>query len=343
MIYKRLLLAFAMACTLGAIPAHSQSGKAPAGAQAELDALIKAARSEGEVVFYSGASANVAQRIADAFTAKYGIKSNYTRTAGEQTIRRFGAEAEAGTFAADFFVSASDVERFAPEAVQKGWLEPIGRAGIPVVRSGEFPAKYLLPNVAIALVSPWGIGYNTQKVTAGNVPKGWLDLLEPRFKGQILIADPRSANAYAEFWEIMLDRYGESFLTRLRDQNLRNYASGIPATNGLAAGEGMVAIPQSAGQMQSVIDKGAPLALFFPSFTTGYEMKVALTHRAKAKHPNAARLFVQYLLSPEGNKVFSADPGTLSVYDNSGLPPEYQSPKKDAVLRLERVAKLLGY
>lgn len=311
--------------------------------QAELDALIKAAKGEGEVVFYSGASANVAQRVSDAFSAKYGIKSSFVRTAGEQTIRRFSTEAEVGTYAADFFVSASDVERFAVEGVQKGWLEPVAQSGIPVLKSRVFPAKYLLPNTALLQVSPWGIGYNKQKLAPGEVPKTWTDLLSPVFKGQILIADPRSANAYAEFWDVILESYGESLLTRLRDQNMRPYSSGVPATNGLAAGEGAVAIPQSAGQMQSVIDKGAPVALVIPDRTTGFEMKIALTHRAKARHPNAGRLFVQYLMSPEGNRLFSADPGSLSVYDASALPAEYQSPRRDAQSRLERVSKLLGF
>ena len=67
-----------------------------------------------------------------------------------------------------------------------------------------------------------------------------------------------------------------------------------------------------------------------------------LTHRAKAKHPNAARLFAHYVMSPDGNKIFNADPGSLSVYDTSGLPRQYESPKPNAIARRARFATLLG-
>jgi len=57
---------------------------------------------------------------------------------------------------------------------------------------------------------------------------------------------------------------------------------------------------------------------------------------------NAARLFANYVLSQEGNKVFNADPGLYSVYDLAGLPKQYVSPKPDATARKDLVLRLLG-
>ena len=74
----------------------------------------------------------------------------------------------------------------------------------------------------------------------------------------------------------------------------------------------------------------------------GIEMQVILTSRAKAKHPNAARLFANYILSPEGNKVFNDDPGGVTVYDTAGLPKGYQPPKAGVFSRREEIAKLFG-
>lgn len=323
--------------------AIAQPARPASSPQAELETLVKAAKAEGEVFFYSGVTENVAKRTGDAFTAKFGVKASFTRTAGVQTVRRFSTEAEAGTFVADFLVSGGAIEQFAIDAAQKGWVEAVGKAGIPAVAGSEFPARFLADYTAIIQISPWGIGYNTQKIAASEAPRSWPDLLQPRFKGQILVPDPRSAHAYSEFWDVMMEMHGEAFLTGLRNQNMRNYASGVPATNGLAAGEGMLAIPQSGGQMQGVIAKGAPIALVVPEQTTGFEIKLALTHRAKAKHPNAGRLFTHFVMSAEGNRIFNADPGSNSVYDLSGLPKRYQSPKRDAGDRLNKVAPLLGY
>lgn len=319
-----------------AVPALAQQGGA------EMEALIKAARAEGEVVFYTGATENIAKRTSDAFTAKYGVKASFIRTAGVQTIRRFSTEAEAGSFAADFFLVASGLNEFSPDALKKGWIEPIAQAGIAVVRSGEFPARFIKGASAIIQVAPWGIAYNKDKLKGADIPRDWPDLLHPRFKGQILVAEPRASDAYSDIWSLLLDRLGESYLSRLREQGMRYYANAVPTVIALAAGEGLVAIPSVGGLVQGLVDKGAPIATAQPTMTTGVEMQITLGHRARAKHPNAARLWANFVMSPEGNRIFNADPGSLSVYDTSGLPAQYESPKPGAVVRVETFVKLLG-
>jgi hypothetical protein len=62
--------------------------------QAELDALVKAAKAEGEVTFYIGLTPNVATRIANAFNTKYGIKAQFLRLDAVALISRYSAEAE---------------------------------------------------------------------------------------------------------------------------------------------------------------------------------------------------------------------------------------------------------
>lgn len=318
------------------------AASAQSSTQAELDTLVKAAKAEGEVLFYSGATENVARNTSNAFTAKYGIKAGFIRLPGVTITRRFAGEAEAGVFAADLFMFAGAAQAFASESGPKGWVESVAASGIPVLKSREFPARFLIGDIAIIQVAPWGISYNSEKLKAADVPKDWTDLLLPKFKGQILMPDPKSADSYSDFWGILLDRLGESYLVKMREQNPRFYLSGVPTTNALAAGEGMIAVPAVGAQIAAVREKGAPIEMTQPSLTTGSEMKLVMTHRGKAKHPNAARLFANYLMSTEGNKVFNADPGSLSVYDTSGLPSRYESPKPNALSRRDQISKLLG-
>ncbi len=73
--FKRHLLRCVLASALGGLLAAPVT----VNAQADLDALIKAAKAEGEVIFYSGATENVAKRVAEAYKAKYGIKYAFTR------------------------------------------------------------------------------------------------------------------------------------------------------------------------------------------------------------------------------------------------------------------------
>ena len=314
----------------------------PAHGQADLDALIKSARAEGEVAIYSGATENIIKRTGDAFAALYGIRYSFTRMAGAQNLQRFATEAEAGTFAADLVFNGGGSQVFAAEAVKKGWVEPIRQAGIPAISSGQFPARFVSGATATIQLAPWGISWNTDKVSAADAPKDWPDIFNPKFKGQILLADSRSSDAILEGWSLLLDRYGESFFTRLREMAPRRYVGNVPAAAGLAAGEGYILLPTTGQLVQLMKAKGAPIADLTPAYTTGVEMQVFVTHRAKAKHPNAARLLAHFVMTPDGNKLFNADAGSVSVFDTKALPREYE-PNKGMEARKELVAKLLGF
>jgi iron(III) transport system substrate-binding protein len=316
---------------------------APVRAQADLDALIKGAKAEGEVSMYSGATENIIKRVGDAFTALYGIKYSFIRLAGAQALQRYSTEAESGTFSADLVFNGGGTQVFVVEAVKKGWVEPIRQAGIPALNSGQFPAKFITGATATIQLAPWGISYNTDKVSAADAPKDWPDILNPRFKGQIVIADLRSTDAILEHWALMLDKYGEGFFTKLREMNPRRYPGNVPAAAGLAAGEGHILLPSTSQLVQLMKAKGAPIADLTPSFTTGVEMQVFVTARNKAKRPNAGRLFAHFVMTPEGNKLFNADPGSVSIYDTTNLPREYEPNKPGTVARKDAVAKLLGF
>lgn len=310
---------------------------------ADLDALVKAAKAEGEVFLYSSLTENVPQRVGEAFAAKYGIKLNFIRLVSTTLKQRYAAEAEAGNIGADTAWVSSGSGALVEVAAPKMWIESI--SGLPVVKSGEFPAKFITNGGYTALVqsAPLGIAYNSEKLKGSNIPKEFQELLAPRFKGQILLPDPRSSETYNGFWSLVLEKYGEAFFAQLRAQNPRPYVSGVPATQALGAGEGMVAIPAVSAQVLGPKSKGVPIDLVVPSLTTGVETEVILTAVGKSKHPNAARLLANYVMSAEGNKILNADPGNSSMYDPGGLPKQYQSPKFLSGASREGLMKHLGY
>ena len=337
-------LAFAM---LAPAMAHAQAAKSPAAAPAaaaaaDLDALTKAAKAEGALTFYSGATENVAKRIADAFSAKYGIKTQFVRLSGNTIIQRYSSEASAGSIAADVVFNASRPVAFAEEGISKGWVDPIKEANLPTVRSGEYPVKYLNNATALIQIAPWAITYNTDKVSPAEVPKDWRDILNPKWKGQLAVSDPRSSNAYLDLYAALIDRYGDTWFAQLRAQNPRWYVGGPPQVQALAAGEGMLGFPVIGPQVQAVRDKGGPLAVITPDYTAGVEMHVMLSARAKSKNPNAARLMANYVMSVEGNKVFNDDPGGATIYDTTKLPKEYVPSSLKTEARRDQIIKLLG-
>ena len=331
-----------MACLLFGMA--TAAGAQTPNVQADLDALVKAAKAEGKLTFYWSSNEPVAKRVADAFDAKYGIKAGFVRLTSGPLLQRYSSEADSGNIAADLILTGGTTAvNYAAECIKKGWAEPIGNANLPVIKSGEYPARFNRGTTAIAQVSPWLITYNTEKLKPQDFPKDWHDLLDPKYKGQILLGDPRGAVTYQEFWTAMLDKYGEAYLAQIGAQSTRRYSSGVPAVQALAAGEGTIHFPTIGSQTESVKSKGAPVDSVMPDYNTGLEFHVMLTARAKSKNPNAGRLFVNYVLSKEGNTVMNSDPGSLSVYGGMSLPKQYVAPSPGAEKNTARIAKLLGY
>lgn len=322
----------------------AQAGKAsPASLQADLDALVKAARAEGEFTFYIALVDSVAKRIGDAFTAKYGIKYQFVRLSTGPLAQRYFAEAESGNIAADLVIVAGPYQAYTVDGVKKGWVEPLSQAGLPAMKSGEVPARYNKGETVVVQVAPWQLGYNTQKVKAAEAPRNLDDVLNPKWKGQIQVSDPRVGTTIAEFWALVLETKGESFFTRFRAQNPRLYPGGAQSIQALGAGEGSLMVPVLVPQLMGPKEKGAPLEIAKIDQTTGIEATLVLTARKWAKHPNAARLFANYLITPEGNKVLNSDTGASTIYDSGGLPSQYQPPSPTGAARADFFAKLLGF
>ena len=314
-----------------------------AALQADLDALVKAAKAEGEFTFYIALVESVAKRVGDAFTAKYGIKYSFVRLSTGPLSQRYFAEAESGNIAADMVIFAGPYQPFTVDAAKKGWTEPVSAANLPAVRSGEVPARFNKGDTVIVQVAPWQIGYNTNKVKAAEAPKNLDDVLNPRWKDQIQVSDPRVGTTIAEFWSMVLDVKGEAFFKQFRAQNPRLYPGGAQSIQALGAGEGSIMVPVLVPQLLGPKAQGAPLEIAKIDQTTGIEASVILTAKAKAKRPNAARLFTNYLISPEGNKVLNSDTGAATIYDVGGLPAQYQPPNPTAAGRADFFAKLLGF
>lgn len=336
-----LKIVAAAASLAWAIGAQAQAGKA-VSVQAELDALIKAGKAEGEVTWYSSSPDTQNRRVTDAFTAKYGIKVNVLRLSSTNLQQRYSAEAGAGNIAADVVVNAGNSVTYAEAGIKNGWVESISDAGVPVLKSGEYPAMFNRGPTAIVQITPWLIGYNSDKLKGADVPRDWRDLLKPQFKGQFIMPDPRASDAYLDVLALLLDRYGEGFFNQLRAQGIRLATQGSTAIQSLGAGEGLVVGPTTSANVMILKVKGAPLDMAVPDLTSGVELQVMLSARAKSKRPNAARLFANYVLSREGNSVYNNEPAGVTMYDTSGLPKDYQSPKAGTAARKDVIYKLLG-
>jgi iron(III) transport system substrate-binding protein len=295
----------------------------------KLDKLVAAAQEEGEVTFYSVPDERIAQQLADAFEQKYGIETSFTRATAAEVEQRFSAEADAGAPVADVMLTLND--GFLADAVEKGWMTPLDRAGIP-----SFPGDWIAPQAILkdpttvaVQITNMGIGFNTDEA-GDDAPETWEDVLDPKWKGKVGIADPNNA-IHNDLFYVLSQQYGMDYLTRLGEQINRIYPGGAPMVESLASGETPVAIGIVAAGLEVAKEQGAPLGWSIPQDTLASPTVIGVA--AEAPHPNAAKLLAHYILSREGLKLLNDSPGSVSPTEKDGLPSEFASPALDAEAR----------
>src|SRR6266540_1110171 len=147
------------------------------------------------------------------------------------------------------------------------------------------------------------MAHNTAKLPAAEAPKNWTDLADPKWKDKISFGHP-GFSGYVGTWTVMMRKlYGWQFFDKLAKNNPQIGRSINDTVTMLNAGERVVAGHSPSGPTQQSAQKGNPLAMIWP--TDGTVLIIAPSGIMKgAKHPNAARLYMEYLLTAEASKVW---------------------------------------
>lgn len=152
-----------------------------------------------------------------------------------------------------------------------------------------------------------GVGYNTDVLKKRNLPepKCWADLLDPRYRDEIQIADPASSGTAYVLLATTVQRLGEDkgfdYLKAMH-KNVNQYTkSGIAPIKALALGETAIGIGFMHDMLTQILD-GAPMKTVAPCEGTGYETgSVSLIK--STRNPDAARKFIDFTLSPEAQNI----------------------------------------
>ena len=267
-------------------------------ALADMKALEEAAKKEGEVTWYvgnlDGRNAELAGR---AFTARYGIKVNVVRAPSQTIYQRMAQDLSQGVRSADVFGSV-DLGHLV-ELKSKGALAqymPQNAAQLLPAFQGLDPDGTFHATLATLIV----LAYNTQKVKAEEAPKSWSDLLDPKWANKIALGHP-AFSGFAGNWAAQVHKlYGKSYFERLEKLRPQVGRSLLDSITLLASGERLVSASTLANMMESA-DKGNPIAIQYP--TEGAIFIATPSGILKnAPHPNAGRLFLEWLLGVEWNE-----------------------------------------
>ena len=303
--------------TLAATGAHA-AGSTPD--------LVAAATKEGSVTWYiAQVDTETAEAMGRAFTAKYpGVTVSVVRTTGQVAYERLLQDLKNDAPQCDVF-SSTDISQY-PALKKRGALAeyiPAGAATLlPAFQKVSDPG-YMYPSSATAhlLIS------NSRQVPQADAPKRWTDLLDPRWKGRIATGHPAFSGCTG-IWALALTKaYGWDYFEKLAKNNPRIGRSGNDPVTLINAGECLVG-PAPGNTAFQQVDKGNPIVPAYPAdgatLCLGPSSVVA-----SAPHPNAARLYMEWLMSDDFSKLSVAnhgDPVHPGVALTSGQKPLDQVP-----------------
>jgi iron(III) transport system substrate-binding protein len=286
-LHQRLWLALAATLILPWLATRELSAQAP-----DPDA----AKKEGKIVVYGTTIPNIMVPIHTNFEKRYGVKVEYWRASATAVADRAISEWRAGKPGFDVvFAINGTVALLKKENALAKFTAPA---------AAKFPAQFKDRDGILNAFrhTPISILYNTELVKAADLPRSFDDLLDAKWQNKIVMPDPSLHTSTAQFLWNMQKIKGEKWLDYARAlarQKPFLMESFAPVPTALVKGEGHIGITYA----QYVTQVKGPLShvVFDKVFTDSTDLAAG----AKSSSPNAARLYIDYLCSPEAQKIIA--------------------------------------
>lgn len=291
MSYRSFMTTLIVAVVLGGV-----------SSSAAAQTLVETARKEGQVVWYTSLVVDqVVRPMAAAFEKKYpGIEVRFVRANSTDTTLKILYEGKAGKTQVDVFDGLTTVQSLKKEGDVLQWMPESAKSYPKVYKDPE--GYWVATNVFI--LAP---AFNTNLVPRGSEPVTFENLLDRKWEGQMAWGSLESAAAGSGFVGAVLTEMGEqkgmAYLKELRKQKIANLGTGARAVlDQVISGEYAIALQMFTNQVASSSKSGAPVEWIRMNPATGILSVVSVAKNAP--HPNAAKVFEDFLLSEEGQKVF---------------------------------------
>ena len=341
-------------------PAQSDAGapESEPPAADPMQELIDAAKAEGELVVYGSCEEEYLSAACENFERLYGIKTTYQRLSTGEVQAKI--EEENGNPSADvWFGGTTDPYNV---VAAEGLLEPYAAVN----------ASHLMGDQYKDADGNWygiykGIlGFMVNKDSLADkgleAPQDWDDLLKPEYEGLIWLSNYNTAGTAKLVINTMIQKYGHDegiqYLVDL-DKNIQVYTkSGSGPSKNVGTGECVVGIGFLHDGITQIVDNGYEnIELVIPSSGTSFEIGATAIFKG-AKHPNAAKLWIEYALSPDCvNQAKDFGSYQFLVIDNAeqpqqaadfGLDPnnvmdyDFEDAKNNITTYIEEVMNALG-
>ncbi len=276
-----------------------------AWAQDGWEAVVQAAKKEGKVVLYTSRIGSPTHaEICKAFEKKYGIKVEILELRANELREKIRTEQSAGRFLAD--VTQNGVITLGAQ-LRDGVLQPHG--GIP--NTQNLVAPFVADDTRVPVfVMSYGLLVNTRLVKPADEPRGWKDVLDPKWKGKILADDMRKFGGGNILYQVLHQAFGPTFVEGLAKQ--APVFSRDIGNDGrrIGRGEYPLYLPQLYNYYWEL--KGLPVKFIVPEEGSSYA-PFQLAMMKNAPHPNAGRLLMQHFLEVESQAAYGNEGSTPVV------------------------------
>jgi iron(III) transport system substrate-binding protein len=281
---------------LAQVPAKNDDVFRYRGADRE-SRLAERAKQEGSVVLYTSLAPTESKPLAEAFEKKHGVKVELWRALSDKVVQRVVSEARANRHAVDVVeTNGPEMEALAQEKllapVHSPYLADLPADGIP-------PHRTWYPDRLNFFV----VGYNTQKVRRSELPASYEGFLDPKWKGRIGIeaTDSEWMAAIVKHWG---EAKGMDYFRRLAAMKPDMRKGHVLLAQLVATGEVPVGLTMYNANIESLKKKGAPIDFVPVQPVIARPQGIAVAK--DAPHPAAALLFVDFVLSPEGQRLYES-------------------------------------
>ena len=286
-----------------AAPSAAQAPKVTKVLDFTTGADVAKAEQEGEVLFYTHDSEPAAAGIVEAFSKDFPkIKGRYVRAQNGALFSKVLAERSAGKYNVD-------VIQFSEPATALDFQKRGGYQRYVSPQNDAYSADHLSTPVGDYFwvgVSFAGIAYNTDKVKPADAPKAWKDILSPQWQNAVSVKQSTSGMQFVQWYELRR-LYGDGFWKDFAKLRPRGFDSRAQLFDRLAKGDDkMCAMAEYAGYAL-IKDKGAHVIFVAPP--DGLPAAPMLNDIVdKAPHPEASKLFVDWLMSLRGQMHYQNNP-----------------------------------
>ncbi len=288
-----------------------------AGSAGAQDARLEAAKREGKVVWYTSLALPSTEKIVKMFETAYpGIKVEAHRTGSERVLQRVMQELQANIKNADV-VHTSDAGHFVL-LKEKNLLMKYTPVGVEKFPPGFKDKDGYFYGLRATLSV---IAYNPKIISAAEAPKTWKDLLDPKWRGKLVTAHPGYSGIIATHVLALVNMSGWDYFKQLAQNRPMIVQSANDPAQTVASGERPVAVNGSEYFFYQTKKRGNPIEMVYPK--EGVPLVVSPTAILSfAPHPNAAKLFTDFLFTKDTQQVLADSEGLYTGHPEVKYPAD---------------------